>query len=286
MKFRTYKYIFLITSFVAFTGCKPQQATKPLIKKNIETNNSITYESIKDSVLCASGNNQKGRYIHYELPFFKIETEFEATQPYTFFSKDSLKRELKAAMAIIKNECATDDISGGDLHYNIYCNQKNIVSMTLLHENFNGRLYPLHYFSYAVHSRTLNTTIQDSYGVKMIAERKKDSFLLMLNNELHKIITKTIAENDFDNFEREITQSDKAYVKERLSQKEYSLDDIPKSVIVINHRDYKNDGILFCEINAPSFLEERYLSGTMTIFFTFKQLKPFLSEDFKKHIEL
>ena len=207
----SYKGKILLLFFIivlTLTSCNAQKSTttKPKAVINIAVD-SIAYDIIEDSTLCVSYDKKNSWYVTYKVPFFKVKADIQKIKAYSFFNKDKLKKELRASIESIKKDC------------DIFCNQKNIVSMTIMHEDSNARNYPLYYFNYAVNNKSLNINTGDSFNIKIIDENAVSSSLRMINSDIKKIITDALLEYNTDDFGEEVTQSDKEYIKKNYYKK-------------------------------------------------------------------
>ena len=156
MRFQTYKYILLITFFVAFISCKSQSGRVNF--RNESTNqtvvDSVAYEIIKDSIYCKLINDK------YEFESLKIKHVNKSVEERINvailsgnsisdnYSYKDLYAKYKDSLSLSCKEINTNYLNEFGGYYEITYNENTLLSILCEKEYYLDPTSKLYYFNF------------------------------------------------------------------------------------------------------------------------------------------
>ncbi|WP_271783491.1 hypothetical protein [Aquimarina algiphila] len=279
----------LLFSFFTLQNCTSQKAGT----KNISTNTTIPYETIKDSAYCKPPSSNNVEYSFYNLPFFKTDREVvlfnggNIYQGFSFFNRDSLQIQLKKVIQDREEWCVKEDTHSGliELSHEVTYNEKDLVSFKLYYAEYGGSIHTYtEYYNYSIDDQEINIRTDKGSILNIFKKEKKEELTSKMNEYILKNIKNTLI-NGYDDFGEKISVERKRNIEESINNGDYTLAELPTEwAIEINgiEESQKEMGISFHGIRVPSIITDA--SNDYSIFFTFKELHPYIVESFKKHM--
>ena len=295
--FSKQKILNLLTLFLVCISCKSQTNTIVLDSEIVGKSDEIKVSSIIDSLKYST---EVGDFL-YKCNFPKIKLEPRDKQKniniiignkiqqdlpsFIFLGEDldDLVTKNKTTQFLISEtlkNLSKKDYSQGfyETYYKIYYNKKDFVSIGLKGNYCVGSCF--------LEGSKFTIDVKKETLVKSIFSHSTENLLQIINNKILKSIIET--KKEFDNSD----EKDKKYYLKQINQflsdkSNYELDKLPENIFFVESKKLNREGLEF--LYQPIIFEhyqERKLNPRPNLFFSFSELKPYLTNMFKERIEI
>lgn len=278
----------LLLGVLALHSCKLQKVNISKTNKKNEVNTIIRYETIRDSAYCKLASSNNIEYSFYNLPFFKTDKEIVLFngggiyQGFSFFDKDNLQIQLKKVAQNRGKWCVEEETYSGliGLNHEVTYNEKDLVSFKLYYEEYSGSVHTYtEYYNYSIYNQKINKRTDKGSVLNIFNKEKTEGLISKINTYILKDIRNTLI-NGHDNIGEEISGIRKRNIEENIKKGTYEITELPTEwgIEVVDNEV----GIIFYEVKVPNILTDA--SNNYSIFFTIKELHPYLVKSFENRI--
>jgi|GEM_PF-2574463 len=243
------RFFFFIFYFLIVQACNAQHPISA---------NNVSIIRVRDTLI-----HNKGEVIEFELPYFKISNNYSVNEKllkqYGFFSLETVKDSLK-----LEKKTAIKDSSYSDCSYQGYYNKNNLLSFSLTRKFI--------VLKYELYNEYYNLNLKEGNDIKLnMIFDNIDSLLPIINSKIEEYKKYALTDDDYDEFE-----------KSTIKNNSFTVDKVPDNFIL-----KEVEGNLSIEF----FISQYEYSSTdfnpyNDLIFTFEELKPYLTDNFKKQIGL
>lgn len=261
------KIIYILTLLFLTISCKSQNITHK--KKSV----GITKGT--DTILCPFVDNYSLNYIRITSENTKIENKVNSyilSNGETLSHKNNFDFLLKKTKDSIKEICTKEEkIELVEHNYEINYNDDSILSITHNWVAYGYTMSNNAYYNFNLKNGDIINidSILNINKKDIIFKKVKDKITFLLKNELEDY-KKDETKEFYDNFKENLLSY----------KKEYQIHDLENFIFLI---DEKQKGIEFKFSYEYPQVVKAY-EPVFQLFFSFKELEPYLNEDFKKQI--